>query len=498
MATSYKNIVITPNISNTSDPKIVFSGGNTTVNTDITLNVYPASNGTLSFEGSAGQLFSITNDLSNSLFSVSDVSGIPSIEVFANGLVSLIPISGNVAIGNAISVTSNIMYVGNSTVNAYFDQFGVSALDAGVTSTYGTILYMNEPAQGTTTIQPSSLGMTEAGSTYAGSFWPRGVLIGDGTSQILYAQPNGISITVGSNTTNLAAASLTLSIGGNITNINAIGVYTGTVNAASHTVGTSLIANSTGMFVGANVSANTTAFDVGNTVISTTNAIFGGTIAANGGIGTAGQVLTSGAGANAYWATPLIKGGAIGSIDYNAERARASGIYSVDAAPTNGPPGASYSNYIQMTERGDTSAQIVVDYATGQLHSRGILTSTPTYSAWQTYLSTTANKTISGGFTVSPYNRGTVTTGNTYSVDPTLGNYQYYSSTGTHTLAAPTSDCAVDILLTNGVGASTITFSGFTVGSAVGSTYANTNGQRFIFSIRRINSISTYSLYALQ
>jgi hypothetical protein len=134
----------------------------------------------------------------------------------------------------------------------------------------------------------------------------------------------------------------------------------------------------------ANVSANVR---IGGTTTLAANVVLGTTtITANGGVGTAGQVLSSGATGNAYWATPLIKGGAIGSIDFNAERARASGIYSVDVAPTNGPPSSAYSNYIQMTERGDTSAQIVVDYSTGYIYSRGIQTATPTYSAWRTNL----------------------------------------------------------------------------------------------------------------
>ena len=81
MAVSYKNILITPNIGNTADPQIVFSGANSSANTDIYLRVYPDSLGTLSFEGSAGQLFSITNDLSNSIFTVSDVSGIPMFDI---------------------------------------------------------------------------------------------------------------------------------------------------------------------------------------------------------------------------------------------------------------------------------------------------------------------------------------------------------------------------------------------------------------------------------
>lgn len=106
MANTYKNIVITPNIgSSTDDPKIVFSGANNTVNTDITLRVYPTSNGTLSFEGSAGQLFSITNELTNSIFSVNDVSGIPSIDVNANGDIFLAPYSGNVTVRGIIVTT---------------------------------------------------------------------------------------------------------------------------------------------------------------------------------------------------------------------------------------------------------------------------------------------------------------------------------------------------------------------------------------------------------
>ena len=82
----------------------------------------------------------------------------------------------------------------------------------------------------------------------------------------------------------------------------------------------------------------------------------------------------------------LVRGGAIGNIDYNVQRTLASGIYSVDNAPTNGPAASAYSNFIQMYERGDTAAQLVIDYGTGRLYTRGIQTATPTYSAWRTQL----------------------------------------------------------------------------------------------------------------
>jgi hypothetical protein len=109
MAQIDKDIVITPNKGNVADPQIVFSGANANVAAQsITLSVLPASNGTMSFSGSAGQLFSITNSLSGTIFSVNNVSGIPSIEVFANGVVSLAPYGGNVSITGPL--TANVIY----------------------------------------------------------------------------------------------------------------------------------------------------------------------------------------------------------------------------------------------------------------------------------------------------------------------------------------------------------------------------------------------------
>lgn len=109
----------------------------------------------------------------------------------------------------------------------------------------------------------------------------------------------------------------------------------------------------------------------------------------------------------------------------------------------------------------------------------------------------TGNQTITGGYAVTPNNLGTVSTGTT-TPNPANGNYQFYTNNGAHTLAAPTSDCAIDILVTNGATAGAITFSGFTVGSSTGSALTTTNAHRFVISIRRINAVATYSIYALQ
>lgn len=101
MANSDKNILITPNIGQTAEPRIVFTGSG---NSPITMKVLDSN--ALSFEGSAGQLFSITNSLTGTLFAANDISGIPSIDVADTGLVRLVPYNGNVALGSATSVTS--------------------------------------------------------------------------------------------------------------------------------------------------------------------------------------------------------------------------------------------------------------------------------------------------------------------------------------------------------------------------------------------------------
>jgi len=100
MANSDKNIVITPATNTSGDPKIVYTP-NTAANV-ITQRLTDA--GAISFEGSAGQLFSITNSLSGTLFAVNDVSGIPSIEVIDTGLIRLGQYSGSVVLGSAAAL----------------------------------------------------------------------------------------------------------------------------------------------------------------------------------------------------------------------------------------------------------------------------------------------------------------------------------------------------------------------------------------------------------
>lgn len=99
MANSDKDILITPNKGTTSLPEISFVGQ---LNSPIKLRVL--DDNTLSFEGSAGQLFSINNNLTTgTIFAVSDVSGVPSISVEATGQVRLAYYNGYTQIGGTFS-----------------------------------------------------------------------------------------------------------------------------------------------------------------------------------------------------------------------------------------------------------------------------------------------------------------------------------------------------------------------------------------------------------
>lgn len=86
--------------SSVAQPEISFTGA---AGTTITLKVLDDQYGTLSFSGSQGQLFSINNNLSSgTIFSVTDISGIPSIDVNADGTVALAPLNGGVGIGTTV------------------------------------------------------------------------------------------------------------------------------------------------------------------------------------------------------------------------------------------------------------------------------------------------------------------------------------------------------------------------------------------------------------
>ena len=135
MADSDKDILITPNTGAASDPSIVFSSG-ATGGDDVTLNVTDDGTiTTLSFEGSAGQLFSITNDLTGTIFSVNDISGIPSLEVNADGTVSIAEFDGDVGIGTSSPSAQLHVIADSATTNADIPVIRITSTSTGTPAT---------------------------------------------------------------------------------------------------------------------------------------------------------------------------------------------------------------------------------------------------------------------------------------------------------------------------------------------------------------------------
>ena len=148
MANTYKDIIITPfRADANNDPVIKFSSGDATSNVDMNVRFYATSNGTLSFEGTSGQLFSVTNDLTGTIFSVNDISGIPSIEVDAAGKISMAHFGGNVGIGTA-NATSKLHVVGTANISSTITASGVDLLS----NDYSTYLMAKGGIDGANTI----------------------------------------------------------------------------------------------------------------------------------------------------------------------------------------------------------------------------------------------------------------------------------------------------------------------------------------------------------
>lgn len=165
-------------------------------------------------------------------------------------------------------------------------------------------------------------------------------------------------------------------------------------------------------------------------------------------------------------------------------------------AVTNGGVGlAAYSTGdILYASNSTTLARLAAGTAGFGLVGLGT-TSAPSYQA---VVQNGTTSLITVGYTITPYNGTTVSTG-TFTPSAANGNYQYYTNAGAHTFAVPAADCAIDVLITNTTGAGAVTFtSAFTVNTAILQPMSLTSGNKFLISVRRINSISTYSVWPLQ
>jgi hypothetical protein len=98
------------------------SNGNVGIGTDTPTAKFEVS-------GTSGQLFSVADSLSGTIFSVNDISGIPSIEVIDDGTVRIAEFSGDVGIGTATPTAK--LDVNSDTIRVRTAKTPSSATDTG-------------------------------------------------------------------------------------------------------------------------------------------------------------------------------------------------------------------------------------------------------------------------------------------------------------------------------------------------------------------------------
>jgi len=324
MALTDKDIIITPNRGQTAEPKIEFRGASGTLGPQtITLNVYPENNGTVSFEGSAGQLFSVTNSLTGSIFSVNDVSGIPSIEVLDTGIVRLAQYSGNVLIGTATDSGQKFQVAGTTALGTnlanYLTVTGATAGNAvnittagsdaniGLTITTkgtGNIILDTGTSTGDIELKPglSSFRLYDDDSSHYYRF-----VTGNRTANYDINLPAGnVTLTAG---TTVVTDATNQTIAGTKTFSSQVVLSVATGTAPLSVTSTTLVSNlNVDKVDGIDVGTITAA---GGIVYATSTTALAGTAA-----GTSGQPLLSGAAGAPTWGTLSAGAGGTGQTSY--------------------------------------------------------------------------------------------------------------------------------------------------------------------------------------
>ena len=97
--------------------------------------------GTISFSGDSGELFSVTDTMSGTIFAVNDISGIPSFEVDDSGIVRIAESVGNVLIGTTIDNGNKLQVSGNTSISGTINANNV--IVSGNLTVSGTTTFIN-------------------------------------------------------------------------------------------------------------------------------------------------------------------------------------------------------------------------------------------------------------------------------------------------------------------------------------------------------------------
>jgi hypothetical protein len=114
----------------------------------------------------------------------------------------------------------------------------------------------------------------------------------------------------------------------------------------------------------------------------------------------------------------------------------------------------------------------------------------------QTWLtSTSTGQTVAGGAYVTCTS---LTSSTALTLDTGKCPLQYVTNNGAMSVAAPSNDGSMVLLLTNGATPGAVTFSGFAVGSNTGDSLTTSSGAKYMVFVVRINGSATYTIKSLQ
>ena len=238
-----RNIIITPNKGSTTlDPKIVLTGNDGTTDYPITVTALPTNNGTVSFEGSAGQLFSVSNTMTGTIFSANDVSGIPSIEVLDTGLVKLAQYSGNVVLGSASDTGEKLQVNGTIKATTFSGALSGNATTASTITSQGSLATLS--SVGAAQITDNSVGAAELNVTGNGT--TAQYLRSDGDGTFTWASPTVgtvTSVTAGNGMTQSGTNTINPTL--NVVSHGGTAGSIGTINVGANAIGVNLGTTST-------------------------------------------------------------------------------------------------------------------------------------------------------------------------------------------------------------------------------------------------------------
>jgi hypothetical protein len=216
-----------------NDKKFTVKNGLTTENISFvddvttpanTITVSMIASDALAFSGDSGQLFSITDSLTGTIFAVNDISGVPSIEVDADGVIRFAETVGNVLIGTAVdNGTDKLQINGNASATTFIGALTGNATTATTLQTarninLGGVLSGSAAFNGSGDITITAAHTSDPVITLTGAVTGTGTMTDLGSVSIVTTATNDPILTLAGDATgtatftNLGNATLTVAV----------------------------------------------------------------------------------------------------------------------------------------------------------------------------------------------------------------------------------------------------------------------------------------------